>query len=322
MDAIASPTRRTAPVVPIRGDTSRLRRVGMLDFLDNDPRPAFIVDTTPNSLGVTNGYVLDHWNSAMAHVDAGGLLQRLGRQNNAQGVDQSMQAPMMRFRSWSLEKDASSHPFFLYHGFSWTKVYIANRWNVISGIQTSACAGSNQPEVMDITKTTTSTKVPNFDWTDEIPPQNMTDHASWARSIDWAATSLGPMHSWSPQLRDICNLVMKDPQPAVVFYGPDLIMVYNEAEIELLGGFHPCMGESARVALASVWGEYFEPIIDKNLEGETVQKTNTVVHMVRNGFMEETYFSLKFIPILDAEGFTIGHYEPLVETVRCPSRLS
>ena len=78
---------------------------------------------------------------------------------------------------------------------------------------------------------------------------------------------------------------------------------------------------SARVALASVWAEYFEPIIDTNLAGETVEKTNTVIHMVRNGFMEETYFSLKFIPIFDSEGVTVGHYEPLVETVSVALRI-
>jgi hypothetical protein len=50
-----------------------------------------------------------------------------------------------------------------------------------------------------------------------------------------------------------------------------------------------------------------------------VEKTNTVIHMVRNGFMEETYFSLKFIPIFDSEGVTVGHYEPLVETVSVAS---
>jgi PAS domain-containing protein len=109
---------------------------------------------------------------------------------------------------------------------------------------------------------------------------------------------------------------MQDPRPAVIFWGPDLIMIYNEAYVDLLGGFHPCMGDSARIALPSVWPQYFEPIIEQNLLGETVEKTNTSVHMVRNGFMEETYFSLKFIPIFDAEGATVGHYEPLVETTR------
>jgi hypothetical protein len=143
----------------------------------------------------------------------------------------------------------------------------------------------------------------------------LTPHIAWARSIDWSQTPLGPMSTWTPQLRSVANLVMQDPRPAVVFYGTDLIMIYNEAEIELLGGFHPCMGMSARVALSSVWPQYFEPIIAQNLAGETVEKTDSAIHMVRNGFMEETYFSLKFIPILDSDGATVGHYEPLIETV-------
>jgi hypothetical protein len=99
-------------------------------------------------------------------------------------------------------------------------------------------------------------------------------------------------------------------------------MLYNEAYIELLGGFHPCMGVGARVVLGDVWTEYFEPIIEQNRNGETVEKINTAIHMKRNGFMEETYFSLKFIPILDSEGATVGHYEPLVETVGSPKRCS
>lgn len=93
-------------------------------------------------------------------------------------------------------------------------------------------------------------------------------------------------------------------------------MIYNEVYIELLGGFHPCMGVSARTALASVWGHYFEPLIVRNLSGETIEGTNNPIMMERSGFMEETYFSWSFIPIFDSEGRTIAHYEPLVETTR------
>lgn len=99
-------------------------------------------------------------------------------------------------------------------------------------------------------------------------------------------------------------------------------MLYNEAYIELLGNFHPCMGNSARVALSSVWPQYFEPIIQRNLKGETVEQTNSPIHMVRSGFMEETYFSLQFIPILDVDGTTVGHYEPLIETVSLVPQVS
>ncbi|RII10011.1 hypothetical protein CUC08_Gglean006001 [Alternaria sp. MG1] len=312
----ASPSLDKRPLEPSsQNGTSPLHRVGMLDLLHRDPRPTFIIDTSPDSLATENGCLLEYWNPAMAATDPGGLLQQLTRDGGASGGNQKGYAPSTEFRSWSLEQDTTSKPF-LYHGFNWTRVHVADRWNVISGISATICAGGEGSEMMPLSRKTSKPKAPNFDWTDELPPLRLTPHAAWARGIDWASTPLGPMSSWSSQLRSIANLVMQDPRPAVVFYGPDLIMIYNEAEIELLGGFHPCMGMSARVALASVWAEYFEPIIDKNLAGETVEKTNTVIHMVRNGFMEETYFSLKFIPIFDSEGVTVGHYEPLVETTK------
>lgn len=124
------------------------------------------------------------------------------------------------------------------------------------------------------------------------------------------------MSTWASQLRSFANLAMQDPRPAVIFYGPDLIMIYNEAYIELLGGLHPCMGVSARIALASVWSEYFEPIIHKNLQGESVERINHAISFVRRGFLEETYFSFRFIPIYDSAGATFGYYQPLIETVR------
>lgn len=53
----------------------------------------------------------------------------------------------------------------------------------------------------------------------------------------------------------------------------------------------------------------------RNLSGETVKVQDMAIHVSRKGFMEETYFSSRFIPGLDSEGATIGHYEPLAETV-------
>jgi len=126
------------------------------------------------------------------------------------------------------------------------------------------------------------------------------------------------MGTWSPQLRSAANLVMHDPRPPVILYSPSLIMIYNEAYINLLRGVYPCMGESARVTLSSVWPQYCKPIIQRNLRGETVEKINTPTLILRSGFMEETYFSLQFILILDSDGATVRHYEPLVKTVSVP----
>ncbi|KAL6706669.1 hypothetical protein ACN47E_005211 [Coniothyrium glycines] len=233
------------------------------------------------------------------------------------GVDMSPldSSILQPFKEWVSCIEMASNGFTL-HDHIWTKILISERWIVISGTPFNITRSKEleRPKSMKLSETTSKSQT--FDWTEQQPPLKITPHIVWARSMNWAATPLGPMVSWSPQLRSIANLVMQDPRPAVVFYGPELIMIYNEAEIELLGGFHPCMGKSARVALASVWPEHFEPIITANLAGETIEKTNAAIHMVRNGFMEETYFSLKFIPIFDARGATIGHYESLIETTR------
>ncbi|CBY01147.1 similar to aerobic respiration control sensor protein arcB [Plenodomus lingam JN3] len=299
-----------------QNEMKSLQAVGILDYLEQDSRPTFIIDTESAVYNLQGMVIPSYTNPAMANIDSGSLLNAPVRPS-ALDAQEEIDMDFSQFRKWVFNTKSSTQPF-TYRDFNWLIFCVANRWSVISGTPLNSARLDNSINIERrvLERTTSRSKIPTFDWTDELPPLRLSAHASWARSIDWAATSLGPMSSWSAQLRSIANLVMQDPRPAVVFYGPDLIMIYNEAEIELLGGFHPCMGKSARVALAPVWPEYFEPIIQKNLEGETVEQTNTAIHMVRSGFLEETYFSLKFIPILDADGATVGHYEPLVETTR------
>jgi hypothetical protein len=305
--SIAAPTESA-------GGGKGLQHVAMLEFLEHDPRPTFVLETNNLRNERCISTLPIYTNPALAAVDEGQLLATI--------QDRTLTIPtpgqryaLSEFRSWITELQGDRSCLFAAH--NWSKLTLASGWTVVFGarVEPAVPAATNQYEGAMLSKRTSRSKVPTYDWTDEIPPLKMTPHVAWARSIDWAQTPLGPMTMWSSQLRSIANLVMQDPRPAVVFYGPDLIMIYNEAEIELLGGFHPCMGMSARVALASVWAEYFEPIITQNLAGDTVEKTDSAIHMVRNGYLEETYFSLKFIPILDSEGATVGHYEPLTETV-------
>jgi len=193
---------------------------------------------------------------------------------------------------------------------------IAGRWIVVSGSPVKALLLDEETktdrEVFSQKRPTS--RLPTFDWTDEPPPAKLTPHVVWARSIDWANTPLGPMSSWSPCLRSNASLIMQDVRPAVGFYGPELIMVYNEAYVEILGGLHPCMGRSARSVLADIWHN-FEPIIEQNLAGETVAISQMEVSLTRNGYLEETYFSIQCVPVFDYHGATIGHYAPTFEIV-------
>ncbi|KAH4000151.1 hypothetical protein HBI81_052540 [Parastagonospora nodorum] len=305
---LGGPTKNSAP-------GKDLQHVAMLELLQHDPRPTFVLDATVSPTASSASIAPVYHNKALAAVDRGQVLTLLQEKRPTISTLEQRHASS-GFSNWIRSQDVRTH--WIYAGHSWFKMSLASGYVVVCGAQSdgSTLAPPGQNDGAMLSKQISRSKMPTFDWTDEIPPLKITPHVAWARSIDWSQTPLGPMCTWSSQLRSVANLVMQDSRPAVVFYGPDLIMIYNEAEIELLGGFHPCMGQSARVALASVWPEYFEPIITRNLAGETVEKTDSPIHMVRNGFMEETYFSLKFIPIFGSDGTTVGHYEPLIETTR------
>jgi hypothetical protein len=78
------------------------------------------------------------------------------------------------------------------------------------------------------------------DWTAKQPSGILTEHVKFARSVNWAATPLGPMSCWSPEFREISNLLMKNPHPAALFWGEELTMLYNEAYArEVAGNKHP-----------------------------------------------------------------------------------
>jgi hypothetical protein len=52
------------------------------------------------------------------------------------------------------------------------------------------------------------TMSPSFDWTRLPVSDAMPPHIRFARSIDWGATALGPIETWGPDLRQMCNLIM------------------------------------------------------------------------------------------------------------------
>jgi PAS domain-containing protein len=153
-----------------------------------------------------------------------------------------------------------------------------------------------------------------FDYTQDSPCANISD--LYFRSIDWATTPLGPMSSWSPQLRCVVNMLLNDHHRAVLFWGDEATMIYNEAYIETMGGIHPCMGQSAPVVAKEFWPQ-MEPLVQLvKSTGKTFSLDDMPIFFNRNGFLEEAFFSFQFIPVLDSSGHVAGCYQPFVETTR------
>lgn len=96
-----------------------------------------------------------------------------------------------------------------------------------------------------------------FDWTRLPLSDTLPRHIQFARSVDWSSTPLGPIEFWPADLRQMCNLIMASPHPAAMYWGDDLVAIYNEAYVLLAGQKHPrLMGQSYRGISSFLAGDF------------------------------------------------------------------
>ena len=159
-----------------------------------------------------------------------------------------------------------------------------------------------------------------FDWTRLPNSSALPRHIQFTRSIDWASTPLGPIEDWPPELRSMCNLIMASPHPAAMYWGPDLIAIYNEAYILLAGQKHPkLMGQSYRDAWAEIWDSVEGVFRNATATGQATMKDDDCLFIQRTfeeGHLEETYFSWSIIPLVGSDGSVVGLYNPAFEKTR------
>ena len=134
------------------------------------------------------------------------------------------------------------------------------------------------------------------------------------RSMDWTKTPLGPIESWPQSLRTTVSLCLASNFPISLAWGPKHIQIYNDGYWPICGKKHPAaMGQDFSECWASAWpviGEAFE----RALAGETSYLENQRMFLDRNGYLEETFFTFSFSPILDESGGVGGLFHPVTET--------
>ena len=66
--------------------------------------------------------------------------------------------------------------------------------------------------------------------------------------MDWAQTSLGPAELWPQSLKTAVRIMLTSRQPMFVWWGDELINLYNDAYKAIVGGKHPeALGQPASV---------------------------------------------------------------------------
>jgi PAS domain S-box-containing protein len=154
------------------------------------------------------------------------------------------------------------------------------------------------------------------DWTAKSPSSTLTPFLRFARGINWGATPLGSMDSWSNEFRQVANLVMGNPHPAALFWGNELTMFYNEAyATEVAGTKHPAlMGTGFSGPFSETWDALASIFAECARTGISVRKENQFLPIERSGYVEETFFSWSFTPLYGGTSKILGFYNAPFET--------
>jgi PAS domain S-box-containing protein len=140
--------------------------------------------------------------------------------------------------------------------------------------------------------------------------------ADLVRAFDWSSTPLGPIESWRDPLLACVNLLLSSRHPMCLWWGPDHIQFYNDAYRPSFGvGKHPAaLGQTARQCWPEIWDMIEARLKFVMGEGQATWFENQIVPILRNGRLEEVYWTWSDSPIRDTQGNVVGIFVTCSET--------
>ncbi len=144
--------------------------------------------------------------------------------------------------------------------------------------------------------------------------------------FDWSATPLGPIDRWPQLIRTTVALILRSPVPIVTLWGPDGVMIYNDAYSVFAGGRHPeLLGSKVREGWPEVAQFNDRVMTDVFHRGETLSFRDQELTLHRFGGAEQVWMNLDYSPVVDEDGTPAGVIAIVVETtgkVRAERQLS
>ena len=125
------------------------------------------------------------------------------------------------------------------------------------------------------------------------------------RAFDWSSTPLGPSTSWPQSLRTTTGMLLASRNPMFLWWGPELIQIYNDAYRPSFGaeGRHPrALGMPGRECWTDIW-EVIGPQIEQVMTtGEATWHEDQYLPIERNGRLEDVWWTYSYSPVRDEDG--------------------
>ncbi|MET0428069.1 MAG: PAS domain-containing protein [Microvirga sp.] len=130
------------------------------------------------------------------------------------------------------------------------------------------------------------------------------------RAHDWSRTPLGPPEAWPHGLKTLVGVMLGSSQAMFVAWGPEAILLYNDAYAQILARKHPsALGRP----FLDAWSEIRDDlavIVAQAYAGHPVHMDDITLFMERNGYREEAHFAFSYTPVRDEAGSVAGFFCP------------
>ncbi len=143
--------------------------------------------------------------------------------------------------------------------------------------------------------------------------QSGSDMAERVRQHDWASTPLGPLDQWPDVLKTTVALCFASRFPQAIVWGDQLITLYNDAFIPILGNKPDALGRPFNEVWREVWDDV-SPIAGAAFEGRATYIENFPLLIERDEAPEQAYFTFCYSPIRDPHGVVVGMLDTVTET--------
>ncbi|WP_091069410.1 ATP-binding protein [Klenkia brasiliensis] len=132
-------------------------------------------------------------------------------------------------------------------------------------------------------------------------------------NTDWAATEVGAVEQWPASLRFAVRTVLVSRFPMVLTWGAGFLQFYNDAYAPLIGAKHPAIGEDIRDTLAEGWDALAGPVEHAMTAREASWLPRLPLLLERDGYREETYFTVSHAPAFGDDGSVAGMHAVCTE---------
>ncbi|WP_434701723.1 response regulator [Pseudomonas sp. D1-36] len=143
--------------------------------------------------------------------------------------------------------------------------------------------------------------------------QSYGEMAERVRRHDWNDTSLGPFEKWPDVLKTTVALSFASHFPQAIVWGPELVMLYNDAFLPILGSKPEALGRPFDQVWQEAWSD-IGPIVGAAFEGQATYIENFPLVIERGGGPEKAFFTFCYSPIRDQFGKVVGMLDTVTET--------